>query len=426
MVTGQHVNELYNYFETVQWWDRERLIKVQNDNLKETIISAYHNSSLYKDLFDKEKIKSADIKTVADLQKIPVVTKDMLREYYPDSTSIKPRQKVTSFHTSGSTGKPFQVFLDERSISLSRALMLHRATYSGWEVGDRYLQTGMTLQRGLVKKIKDNLLRVIYVSAFDLSDSTLDQYLQILDDKKCRYIMGYASSLYLLASRAKEMGFNCIVHGLVSWGDNMYPHYRKMIEDVFRCNVTDTYGCGEGIQVSAQCSEADGSYHVFMPHVAVEYVDDGVPVPKGELGEILLTRLNPGAMPLIRYKVGDVGREDIKESCSCGRGFKLMKSIEGRASDIVVTPNGNKLIVHFFTGIFEYAKHIETFQVIQKKKEEILVRIVPKGEFDEKEWRLLEAEIKEKGDMDLLVQLEVVDDIPLESSNKRRFVISRL
>ena len=426
LATRQRVMALFRHFEEAQWWERERLVQVQNENLVQTVAAAYRDSPLYRDIYDKAKVKPADIRSVDDLYKLPVITKDLLSKYYPDRSSVAHGAGIREFHTSGSTGKPFRVFLDSYSLSLSRALMLHRATYSGWKVGDRYLQTGMTLNRGLVKTIKDRLLRVIYVSAFDLSEAALDNYLALIEDNKCRFIMGYASSLYLLAVRAREVGYGSPIKGIVSWGDNMYRHYRKAIEEQFGCKVTDTYGCGEGIQVGAQCREGDGSYHVFMPHVAIEYVNDNMPVADGEMGEIVLTRLNAGAMPLIRYRVGDVGSADTRHSCACGRGFELMKSIDGRASDIVLTPNGNRLIVHFFTGIFEYAKHIETFQVIQHERENIIVRIVPRGEFNPEEWRSIEQEIREKGDMDLGVHLEVVNEIPLESSNKRRFVISQL
>lgn len=426
IVTQQSITKLYKFYDKSQWWSRERLVDLQNKKLRNTVKDAYQNTRLYRELFDGAGVKPGDISNVEDLQKIPVVTKEILRQYYPDRSSIQKDIKVSQFSTSGSTGAPFTVFLDNHSVSDSRALMLHRATYSGWKIGDGYLQTGMTLDRGVVKNFKDRLLKVIYVSAFDLSEHVLDEYLRAISHNKCRYIMGYASSLYLIAIRAKEVGFNCRINGIVSWGDNMYPHYRKEIEDQFGCKVTDTYGCGEGIQVAAQCQESDGSYHVFMPHVVVEYAQNGIHVPNGELGEIVLTRLHAGAMPLIRYKVGDMGRADVRSECACGRGLEMMKSIEGRASDIIVTPNGNRLIVHFFTGIFEYAIHIETFQVVQEEKDKIKVRIVPKSEFNEEEWFRLKEEIRTKGDSDLGIELEVVDKIPLEKSNKRRFVISRI
>lgn len=426
ILTRQSVMKYYEFINRAQWWPRERLIKYQNDRLIETVNIAYKETSFYRELLDSNGISPDKIRTVNDLQRIPIVTKDMLRNAYPEKCTRKTNYPYIESFTSGSTGSPFVVRVDSYSMSIARALMLFRATFSGWIIGESMLQTGMTLNRGLIKRIKDNLLRVAYVSAFDLSDTALDQYLELIESKKIRYIMGYASSLYCIAKRAEEVGYNYSLSGAVSWGDNLFNNYREKIEGQFNIKVTDTYGCGEGIQVAAQCGKNDGEYHIFMPHVIVEFLEDGFPVPEGALGEIFLTRLDPGAMPLIRYCIGDVGRGSDKDSCPCGRGLKMMSKIEGRSSDIIITPNGNKLIVHFFTGIFEYYSSIQYFQVCQEKLEEIRIKIVPNPDFSEKDCMMIKKEINEKGDKDLIIIFEIVNEIPLEKSNKRRFVISNL
>jgi phenylacetate-CoA ligase len=423
-LSGQYIMKQYSFFKDAQWWPTERLEEFQNSKLRETIAAAYRDTEFYKKLYDQYKVEPSDIKQVEDLQKLPIVTKDMLRKAYPQSCTRESMQPWKEYFTSGSTGRPFVVRLDNYTMSIARALMLLRANFSGWQLGESYLQTGMTLQRGIIKWAKDTLLNISYVSAFDLSDTVLDRYLELIETKKHRYIMGYAASIYCIAKRAQKVGFNSTIQGIVSWGDNMYAHYRKLIEKQFHCRVTDTYGCGEGIQVAAQCEM--GQYHVFTPHVVIEFLKEGSICKPGELGEIVLTRLNPGAMPLIRYKIGDVGKDSQSQVCSCGRGFKMIGSVEGRDSDIIVTPRGNRLIVHFFTGIFEYARMVDTFQIVQENSEEILVRIVPLPGFDTQTWEWLKQEILTKGDPDLRINLEIVKEIPLEGSNKRRFVISKI
>jgi phenylacetate-CoA ligase len=303
--------------------------------------------------------------------------------------------------------------------------MILRAEFSGWRIGDPLLQTGMSLDRGLVKYAKDVMLRTEYVSAFDLSDAVLDSYLNLIDKKNIQYIMGYPGSIYYLARRAREIGFGKKMRGIVSWGDNLFKHYRDSIETQFGCRVTDTYGCGEGIQVAAQCEY--GNYHIFMPHVAVEVVDAyGQPLPDGETGKILLTRLDPGSMPLIRYQVGDIGRKMSDDRCNCGRGLEMLAAIEGRDTDVVETPNGNRLIVHFFTGIFEYYQSIDTFKVVQKERDVITIQIVPRIDFKPEVMERIKHEIWSKGDPGLKIEIELVKEIPFETSSKRRFVVSYL
>jgi phenylacetate-CoA ligase len=114
------------------------------------------------------------------------------------------------------------------------------------------------------------------------------------------------------------------------------------------------------------------------------------------------------------------------ESCPCGRGLETMVSIDGRDTDVIITPRGNRLIVHFFTGIFEYYPSIDTFKITQDRPGAILVEIVPRQDFKLAHWELIKNEIKEKGDPTMEIDMEIVQSIPLESSNKRRFVVSKL
>jgi len=425
LVSRERVMHYYQFYSQAQWWDRERLREIQNRNLIDTIQTAYLEVSFYKDLYDHHKINVDLIKTMDDLPKLPFITKEMLRNAYPHACTRYTGWPSHEFCTSGSSGRPFAVRVDNLTMSRARALMLLRANFSGWEIGDPMLQTGMTLERGVVKYVKDMLLRIEYVSAFDLSNSVLDKHIDLIDKKNIDYIMGYPGSVYYLAQRAKEIGYERRMKGIVTWGDNLYQHFRSLIESQFGCRVTDTYGCGEGIQVAAQCEY--GSYHIFMPHVAFEIVDDhGNPIPDGELGNILLTRLDPGSMPFIRYQIGDIGRKSSKVSCSCGRGLEMMSSIEGRDTDVIETPNGNRLIVHFFTGIFEYYQSIDTFKVIQEERDAIIIKIVPRSNFEKEHMERIKQEIWAKGDPNLKISIELVDNIPFEASNKRRFVVSYL
>jgi len=426
-LSRQRVMEAYRFYSESQWWDRGRLLDYQNHKLKETVQIAYHEVPFYRQLYDNMRVKITEIKSVNDLALLPVVTKDMLRPVYPKGCTRATEWPWQECFTSGSSGQPFAVRLDKLSLSHARALMLLRANFCGWDIGMPFLQTGMTLKRGLVKGLKDIALRTHYASAFDLSDRVLDKYLWLIEKKKLKYLMGYPGSLYYLALRAAQTGFNLKMEGIVSWGDNLYAHYRKAMETQFGCKITDTYGCGEGIQVAAQCRVGGGGYHIFMPHVAVEVVDnEGHPVLAGESGNILLTRLDAGAMPLIRYKVGDIGKKHVLDSCSCGRGLEMLAQIEGRDTDVIITPNGNRLIVHFFTGIFEYFPSIDTFRITQERPESICVEIVPRPDFKPEHWDHIKKEILEKGDPDLKIDMVLLRDIPQESCNKRKFVVSRL
>jgi phenylacetate-CoA ligase len=159
----------------------------------------------------------------------------------------------------------------------------------------------------------------------------------------------------------------------------------------------------------------------------VEFLDnEGNPVAPGEPGNLALTRLHPGPMPLIRYQVGDIGVRGDGRSCDCGRGFQVMESIQGRDTDVVVTPSGNRLIVHFFTGVCEHFPEIESFQVVQDELKSMVLRIVPTKDYSPDSTARIVSALQEKGASDLRIDIELVSEIPTAPSGKRRFVISRL
>jgi phenylacetate-CoA ligase len=102
-----------------------------------------------------------------------------------------------------------------------------------------------------------------------------------------------------------------------------------------------------------------------------------------------------------------------------------MESIQGRDTDVVVTPSGNRLIVHFFTGILNHFPEVESFQVVQETPGQILVRVVPAVGFSEETPPRIVAALRARG-ADLEIEVEPVQEIPVAPSGKRRFVISRL
>ena len=426
LLSRQQVMHWYGFYHEAQWWPRAKLLQYQNEKLKKLLEIANREVPFYRDLYARHGADPGSIAGVDDLHRLPVTTKEGLKSSYPAGCTRPSRWPVKEYFTSGSSGNPFAVLVDNQTMSHARALMLLRSNYSGWQQGAALFQTGMSLKRGVVKKLKDLVFNIYYASAFDLSDRNLDRYLEVIGQRRLKYLMGYPGSIFALAERARQVGFESQMNGIVTWGDNLYGHFRARIEGQFRCRVTDTYGCGEGIQVAAQCPDGGGSYHIFMPHVIVEIVDDaGVPVPRGECGHILLTRLQPGAMPLIRYRVGDVGRLSVQTSCSCGRGYDLLEKVEGRDSDIIQTPNGNKLIVHFFTGIFEYYPEIAKFKVFQNKLDTLDIQVVLQPGAEQGALERVKDEILQKGDPGLTINFAVVDTIS-DSNGKRRFVTSNL
>ena len=425
LLFGQSMMRRLKFLEKAQFWSNKELFNHQNQDLQSLIRTAYDEVPFYRDLMLQRGILPSEILSAEDLTKLPVVTKNMLSDAYPGRVTRKTGQKTYESRTSGSTGKNFSVLEDAETAGWYRASFLLALEWSGWKIGEAHLQAGMTLTRSVDRRLKDMLLGCHYVSAYQLDDAHLDAILNTIENKRLQYVWGYPGSIYHLAKRAEEAGWNRPLRAVSTWGDSLYPAYRSLIERVFQCQVFDTYGCAEGFQVAAQCEY--GSYHIHALDVIVEYLDDNDQlVPEGEVANLVITRLHPGPMPLIRYKVGDLGISAASKSCPCGRELPLLQSIQGRNADMVTTPSGNRLIVHYFTGILEHFTEIDVFQVEQDRLDHIIVRIVPNVEIVPTMKEKIIQALKEKGAQELEVDIEVVRSIPLSPAGKHNFVINTM
>lgn len=422
---GQRMMARLKFLEGAQWWGEEQITAYQNRELSRLVTTAYNEVPFYHDLLNEARTYPEEIKTAADLQRIPVVTKDMLRRNFPHGTTRRTGQRTYEAHTSGSTGKNFIVLEDAFTAGWYRATVLLNLEWTGWRIGIPHLQTGMTIKRSLDRRLKDAVLGCHYMSAFQLDDDHLDQILNELDRFDLKFLWGYPGSLYYLARRALQKGWNKPLNAVASWGSSLYPHYRQVIQAAFSAPIFDTYGCSEGIQIAAQCEQ--GRYHLHALDAVVEFLDDGgQPVCPGTPGNIVVTRLHPGPMPLIRYAIGDIGIPAGPEHCPCGRGLPLMRSLQGRTGDVLLSPSGNRILAEYICGILEHFPEIDNFQMVQEQDYSVLLKIVPYIPISsEKENQIITA-LREQGAADLEFSIEIVENIILPPSGKHRYIINMI
>lgn len=370
-----------------QWLSAQQLRQLQSNRLSDLLGYARDAVPFYKEVSAKSNDPFDDIK------QFPILTKTGINENI-DRLITLPKEQLIAESSSGSSGIQGVVYMEKAAQASQRAMQLLWFEWSGYRIGDSILQTGMTLQRGLVKGAKDFLLNTAYISAFNLDFAGIEAVLREVEKNPRRYLFGYASSLYVLAQAAIDLKITTVkFNHAVSWGDKLFPHYREKIKQAFGCETLDTYGCTEGAMIAAQCSE--GQYHLSVNQCYIEIVDDdGQSLPAGALGKVLATRLDNYAMPLIRYYLGDLAEmeSDDGKACACGRQSPLLRRVVGRDTDIVLTGSGKRMIVHFFTAIFEHIPEIKQFKVVQDNLDEITIQYIPGKNFTQK--ALAEAEEK--------------------------------
>ena len=315
------------------------------------------------------------------IKSFPILTKDDLRSN-PKSLQINNNQNVSRIYSSGSTGVSTWVSMNKSDLMSIQSLSIHLWELCGYKLGNPILQTGISPKRSRLKKMKDLFFGVHYVSAFTLNIDDLKKICSRLSRNNKYTLVGYPSSLNIIAEYIIENNINLKLMTIIGLGDKLFDHYKKNIEKAFGCKIHETYGSSEGFQIGFQ---ADLDYmYLYTPQVYVELLDDkNNPVKEGEIGNVVVTRLDNKHMPLIRYKLGDLAIMLPKEKYPINRrfNFPLIEKVIGRNTDVVILPDNRKLIVHSFTGIFEYIPEIKQFKIIQKNRKSMTVQFIPDDNF---------------------------------------------
>jgi phenylacetate-CoA ligase len=364
-----------------------------------------------------------------DIKKFPIIHKSTLREVGKELVvgSLDGKDIICQ-KSSGSSGLQSEIFLTQREYLRGQAVQTSFWEWGGFRIGGKILQLGMSPKRSFMKRMKDIFLRTDYQLAYNISDEVVKKALLKNEKRKPDFFIGYASALYGYAQKAEEMGINGIkFKAVISLGDKMFPHYREKIEKVFHTKVFDTYGCTEGFMMASQCEM--GNYHQISAQNYLELLDEsGNPVPDGEPGFVVVTRLDAHKMPLIRFYLGDIAiRPKNPQPCACGRNFPLLEKIVGRDTDLVKTPSGKILIVHFFTGIWEYFQEIYQFRVIQHQLDRFEIEYIPDpSTFKPEVLSRIHQIMNEKAGEELMITFKMVDSIPATKSGKPQIILSTL
>lgn len=418
------IQRYLRWLNKTQWMKPEELKELQNKKLRALIKHAYENVPYYNNLFKKLNLLPKDIKSKSDLTKLPYLTKDIISKNFRELQAVNiDKSQILEAHSSGTTGEPLKFYLTRDAYSYGWAQTFRCWGWSGYKLGDPYIKISPESRKNWSEKFQDRMMNCMFISTKDINEKIAWNKLQMMKKFRPKIIRSYVSPMYLLAKYAEKFDIKIQPSAVMTTGEKLFSHYRKLIESQFTCDVFDCYG-GESTPLAFECERHEG-YHLCEETSIVEILKDGLPASSQELGEIAFTNLDNYAMPFIRYKLEDVGRLS-DDFCPCGRGLSLMSSIEGRSSDMVITPDKNVLVVNFFTNLFKDIEGISQFQVIQESIDEINIKILKNEKFDETCIEYIKSQIKMYSGEEMYINIEYVESIPLTKSGKRRFVVSKV
>jgi phenylacetate-CoA ligase len=413
-------------------WDQKKLLEYQTVELKRVINNAYNHVPFWRQRFREKGLSPGDIKTVEDLNKLPIINKNEFRKNVSQMVSTRfDRNKLKKVFTSGSTGKPLTLYLSPVEDEFRKARHLRANVFCGQRMRDNWVV--ITSPRRFEKGLGlSRLLKIYSMNTLSVYESPSKQ-LDSVEKLKPDVIEGYSSSLYLLAREIERQGVESIKPRIMFSGAELIDYsYRQLIEKVFGAPLYDQYATVEFERMAWQCPDKTG-YHIDADALIIQFVDkDGEEVSPGERGEVVCTSLFNYAMPLIRYAVGDVGVGSGEEECSCGVSFPLMKMLEGRSDSIIYLSDGRPISPIAFIyamQLFRSFEFIEQWRIVQEKQDSLRIDIEKiDTDIDERSMKIeLVEHIRRVLNLSPEIQVEVhfVDEIPVDKSGKLMKVVSK-
>ena len=432
---GRPTVPLLRYLRETERWSADALHDLQAGLLRRLLRHAWRHTVHYRAVMDAAGVGPDEIRSVADLARLPLLDRVTLRSSFEGRTSSVPPFPIITKTTSGSSGQPVVVQYNAESRHWRDATRWRGYGWGGYQLGMRaFHYWGVVPNRNGTwwtrTKIEFDraLKRDRYVDCTPRGDADLRAVVEQLRQFAPHAIVAYASGAGALARFVNR-------HGLRTWrevpvltgAETLLAGDREEIERAFG-PAFETYGCREVMLMASECEAHDG-LHTSMENLIVEVLvrEDGrvrAALP-GERGEVAITDLHNLASPLIRYVNGDVAVAGEPSRCACGRGLTKLRQIDGRTTETMYDGTGRPVGGLVFNILFSTIGHVaRAFQVVQHADGSIVFKVVP---YVGHSLPAREEQILRDHAARYLpgapFEIDVVDDIPLTAAGKRRVVV---
>lgn len=422
--------EKYKFLEKSQYWTKSQHEEYQMEQLNKLIKHAYETVPYYKKIFIERGLTPKSIQNFNDLKQLPYLSKEIIQNNLNDLVSNKyNKNNMVYVTTSGSTGIPM-AFYDQKYLAtdLENAFMFNQWNRVGFDINKRnrcVILRGNILKNGISKKVGDQLI----LSSFHLSEDNMKKYIKMIEDFQPDFIQAYPSSIDILSDFIIDNGIFIKLKQLkaiLCGSENIYAFQRKKIEKAFNTRVYSWYGHTEKCCLSGECEKSD-YYHIFSEYGYTELINEnGKDVTEeGEVGEIVATGFNNYIVPFIRYKTMDLA-VNTNEMCSCGRNYRLIKNIQGREQEQIVTKNGTKISNMIFTQHYNVFEKIKIMQLEQNEIGKVVVKIVKKENFNNDDLNEMINKIKSIVGKQLDIKVKFVTNINRTIAGKYKFLIQNI
>lgn len=424
-----------DYLTRTQWRSEEELAELQLGALRQLLRHAYEHVPFYRKRFDAAGLTPSDIRDVADLLKLPPLTRPEASASYAERASTSPPFPTIKKSTSGSSGAPLVFAYDADSEYWRQATKLRGYGWAGYRPGDRTFHYWGPAPKPLPpwhKRAKIGLDRALRRETYMDCTARHEEYMRGVAKAIARQ---RPSCVLCFAQSGGDFARFVNERGLRDWGtipvicgaEQLFPQDRAALELAFGPAVFETYGAREVMLLAAECEAHDG-LHVSMENLLVEIVvtdPNGTQrhAASGEQGEVVVTDLHNFGMPFLRYANGDLAVAGPSSRCGCGRSLSRLMAIEGRKTDTLTDGEGGRvsgLLIN--VCMVPVAAAVAQFQCIQHKDRSITLKLVTTSSFTDETKRQVQENLSARI-RGVPITIEVVQEIPAAASGKRRPVI---
>lgn len=415
-------------FQKTQFLRPDGLRDLQVGKLKILLEHAYANCPYYRGRADQAQMPPSAVNCLEDFKKFPILTKRDIQDNGPSmlATNIPPSRRARN-QTGGSTGSPLQFYVDKERFASRAASTTRHNLWAGLRSGDWCASLwGARLDQLIKPGPKDWLKNVLLYRMLELNTSRIDAsdweaFVTRLRKYRPRYMIAYAQSAVKLAQYVQQRGIKDLgFDSIITTAEVLLPDNRTLLEETFRAQVFNRYGCRELSVIASECEHHQ--MHVNADALLVEIIFDGK--RPDDCGRIVITDLLNYSMPLIRYDICDLGAWAPEQSCACGRGLPIVREVRGRTTDFIVLKDGTQISGPSLTLVIADMPDVRQVQLVQTALDRITIRVVPGIGYDDATRNELHTRLSLYVQNQAQLTIEEVQNIEVGLSGKYRFVIN--
>jgi phenylacetate-CoA ligase len=429
------VLDYYKELQAHQWNTLKENRNLQKIKIFKLIQYASQNIPYYKRIIQEYNIQFSEDTIFDDIKKFPLLTKEIIRNNFDQLYKFRDNTYYRN-SSGGSTGEPVIFYQDRDYFTWGLATKILFDEWAGRKIGEPMVKLWGSMRdilgssQGFKGYLRQQLSGVTILNSFGMTEKNMYKYVQKINKIRPRLILTYINCIDELARFIQDHHLSVYSPPAIMTSSGvLFPEIKAKIERVFQAPVFNRYGSREVGDIACNCEKSEDLHLIQDIHYLEIVNDKGKEVNQGEIGEIIITLLTNYTMPLIRYKIGDLGILS-DNNIQCGHGLPLLEKVIGRTKCIFKNKFGVHIDSGLFNQLFFFRENIKQFQVIQETIDYISINLVV---IDKTKLKDMDKDFKEinqiiwkaMGD-DTKIKYNIVDVIKPSPSGKYMYTFSRL